>query len=59
MDIIQEVHHKVGLGKTPRRIISKHFKYSSLEKFEDSFDTALDFMQTKPSDVAFPAIFIF
>ena len=37
----QEAHHKVGLGKTPRCLIRKCCRYSSLQKFEDAFDTAL------------------
>ena len=51
----QEAHHKVGLGETPRRLIRKRCRYSSLEKFEDAFDTELDLVQTKPSDAAFSA----
>ena len=35
----------MGLGETPHRLIRKRSRYSSLEKFEDAFDTALDFMQ--------------
>ena len=53
----QEAHHKVGLGETPRRFVLKRCRYSSLEKFEDAFDTALGLMQTKPSDAAFSAVF--
>ena len=37
-----------GFGETPSRLIQKRCWYSSLEKFEDAFDTALDLMQTKP-----------
>ena len=53
----QEAHHKVGLGQTRRRLIRKRCRYSSLEKFEDAFDTALDLMQTKASDTALLAVF--
>ena len=41
----QAIHHKIGVGKTPRRLIRKRCRYSSLEKFEDTFDTELDLMQ--------------
>ena len=41
----------------PRRLICTRRRYSSFEKFEETFDSALDFMQTKPSDVAFYAVF--
>ena len=51
----QEAHPKAGLGETPPSLIGKHCRYSILEKFEDAFDTALDLMQTKPSDAAFLA----
>ena len=37
----QEAHHKVGLGETPRRLIRKLCRYSSLDKFEDAFDAAV------------------
>ena len=53
----QEVHHKRELGKTPCRSIRKRCRYSSLEKSQDAFDTALDWMQTKPSATAFSAVF--
>ena len=55
----QEAHHKVGLavGETPRRLIRRRCRYSSLKKLESIFDTALDLMQTKPSDAAFSAAF--
>ena len=43
----------MGLGETPRHLIRKRCRYFLLEKFEDAFDTALDLMQTKPSDAAF------
>ena len=33
-------HHKVGLCDTPRRFVLVRCRYSSLEKFEDAFDTA-------------------
>ena len=49
----QEAHYKAGLGETPRRLIRKRYQYSSLDKFEDAFDTVLDLMQTKPSDADF------
>ena len=39
----QEAHHTVGLGDTPRRLVRKRCQYSSLEKFEDVFDTEVDF----------------
>ena len=38
----QEAHHKIGLGEMPRRLIRKRCRYSSLDQFEDAFDTALD-----------------
>ena len=57
-DFKQETHHNVGLGKTPRRLIQKLCRYSSLEKFEDAYDTALDIMQTKPFDAAFLTVFL-
>ena len=41
----QEAHHEVGLGETPRCLIRKRCRYSSVEKFEDAFDTALDLLQ--------------
>ena len=47
----------MGLGETLRRFILKRCWYSSLEKFEDVFDTTLDLIQTKLSDVAFSAVF--
>ena len=47
---------KVGLGKTSRRLSRKRCRYSSLEKFEDGFDTALHSMQTKPLYAVFSAI---
>ena len=40
----QEAHHMVGLGETPRCFVLKRCRYSSLEKFEDAFDTALGLM---------------
>ena len=40
----QETSHKVGQGETPHRFFLKRCRYSSLEKFEDAFDTALDLM---------------
>ena len=46
----------MGLGETPRRLIRKRYRYSSREKIEDAFDTALGLMQTKPSDAAFVAV---
>ena len=49
--------HKVGLGKTPHRFNLTRCRYSSLEKFEDAFDTTLYLMQSKPSDAAYSAIF--
>ena len=52
---VEQAHHKVGLGETPRHFIRK-CRYSPLEKFEDAL-TALDLMQTKPSDAAFSAVF--
>ena len=53
----QEAHHQVRLCETPRlaalrRLFCKRCRYSLLEKFEDALDTALDLMQTKPSDAA-------
>ena len=53
----QEAHHKVGLGETPRHFILKRCQYSSLEKFEDAFDTALYLMQTKSPNAALSAVF--
>ena len=53
----QEAHNKVRVCKTLRHFILKCCRYSSLKKFEDAFDTALELMQTKPLDVAFSAIF--
>ena len=55
----REVHHKVGLGETPRRLIQKRYRYSSRNKFEDAFDTAfgLNLMKIKPSDAAFTTVF--
>ena len=50
-------HQKVGLGETPRRLIRKRNRYSERKKFEDSFDIALDLMQTKPLDAALSAVF--
>ena len=43
----------MGLGETPRRLSRKRYRYSSREKCEDVFGTALYLMQTKPSDAAF------
>ena len=37
----KEDHHKVGRGEMPRRLIRKLCRYSSLEKFEDTFDAAV------------------
>ena len=54
---IREAHHMIGLGEMPRRFILKRYRCSSLKKFEDAFDIALDLMQTKPSDAAFSAVF--
>ena len=34
----------MGLGETPRRFVLKRCQYSSLENFEDAFDTALGLM---------------
>ena len=53
----QEAHHEVGQGETPRCLIRKCGRYSSLQKFEDAFDTAIDLMQTKPSYATFSAVF--
>ena len=33
----QEAHDKVELGETPRRLIWKCCRYSSVKKFEDAF----------------------
>ena len=44
-NVEQEDHHKVGLGETSRRLIRKRRQYSSLDKFDDAFNTALDLMQ--------------
>ena len=33
-----KIHHKVGLGETPRRLIRKRYRYSSRRKLEDAFD---------------------
>ena len=41
------------LGETPRHFNLKRWRYSSLEKFEDAFNTALYLMQTKLSDATF------
>ena len=45
---LTRAHHTVELGETPRHLIRKRCRcrYSSLEKFEDAFDTALDLAQT-------------
>ena len=44
----REAHHKFGLGETPRHfLIRKRCRYSSFDKFEDAFNTALDSMQKK------------
>ena len=40
-----EAHHEVGLGETPHRLIRKRCRYSSIENYEDVFDTALDLIQ--------------
>ena len=53
----QEAHHEVGLGETPRRFNPKRYQHSSLEKFEDAFNTALYILQTKPSDATFSSVF--
>ena len=45
--IEQNAHHRVGLGETPRRLIRKCCRYSSLEKLEDAVDTASHFMPRK------------
>ena len=37
---------KVGLGETPRRLSRKNCQYSSLNKSEDAFDTALHLQTT-------------
>ena len=37
----QEGHHTAGLGETPRLLIRKRCRYSSLEKFEDSFEALI------------------
>ena len=50
-------HHNVWVGEMPHRLIRKRCRYSSREKFEDAFDTALDLMQTKPSGAVFLAVF--
>ena len=47
------------LCETPRRLLRKRCRNSSLEKFEDAFDTALDLVQTAPSDAAFSAVLNF
>ena len=54
----QEADHKVGLSETPRRLIWKRCRFSSLEKFEDDFDTALDLVQIKPTEAAFLDVFL-
>ena len=41
----QEAHHKVGLIETPRRLIRKRCRYSSIEKFKDAFHAVLHLMQ--------------
>ena len=40
----QEAHPKAGLSETPSSLIRKRCQYSSLEKLEDAFDTALHLM---------------
>ena len=35
----------MGLRETPRRLIRKCYRYSSLERFEDVFEMALQFIQ--------------
>ena len=47
----QEAHHQVGLSETPRSLIRRHYRYSSLEKFEEAFDIALHFMKKKQAVV--------
>ena len=44
-------------SEMPRRLIRKRYRYSSREKLEDAFNTALDVVQTKPSNAAFSAVF--
>ena len=41
----REAHPTVWLGETPRRLTRKRCRYSSLEKFEDAFDTELRVMR--------------
>ena len=38
---IQQAHHDVGRSETPRRLIRKLCRYSSLNKLEDAFDAAV------------------
>ena len=42
---LQETHPKMGLGETPRRLSRKRCRCSSLKKYEDAFDTALQSMR--------------
>ena len=37
----EDAQSKVGQGEMPHRLIRKSCRYSSLEKYEDAFDTAL------------------
>ena len=43
----QEAHPKAGQGETPPCLIRKRCQYSSLEKFEVAFDTALHYMKKR------------
>ena len=43
----QGAHTKVGIGETPSGLSRKRGRFSSLEKFEEAFDTALHSMQTR------------
>ena len=38
----QEAHPKVGLGEMPLCLVRSYCQYTSPEKFEDAFDTAID-----------------
>ena len=42
-----DLQRNVGLGETSRRFILERCRYSSLDKLEGAFDTALYLMQTK------------
>ena len=48
----QEAHQKVGVGETPRHLIGKFGRYSSLEKFGDAFDAAVHLSKAIPRNIS-------